>query len=94
MPTPVCTCVTAPSTTATSVPELFVPVVAGLYVKRAGAPEALAAMAGGALVTLTLEVGPGVDPWGVPPVLWGLGCSAAALVALLAVRRGRRQAGS
>lgn len=66
---------------------LFVPVVAGLYVKRAGALEALAAMAGGAVVTLTLEIGMRTDPWGVPPVLWGLGCSATALLALLAVRR-------
>ncbi len=66
---------------------LFVPVVAGLYLRRAGAPEALAAMAGGGLVTLTLEVGGFGRPLGMTPVLWGLGCSAVAMLALLVVRR-------
>ncbi len=67
---------------------LFVPVVAGLYLRRAGATEALAAMGGGALVALTLELGAFARPLGVPPVLWGLGCSAVALLGLLAARRG------
>lgn len=67
---------------------LFVPVIAGLYLGRAGQPEALAAMAGGVAVTLAVEVVAGpAGVAGVAPVLWGLSASAAALVLVLLGRR-------
>lgn len=70
---------------------LFVPVVAGLYLGRAGQPEALAAMGGGVAVTLAVELiaGPaGVA--GAAPVVWGLAASGAALALVLAGRSARR----
>jgi SSS family solute:Na+ symporter len=69
---------------------LFVPVVAGLYLGRAGQPEALAAMGGGVAVTLAIDVlaGP-AGLAGVAPVLWGLTASAVALMLVLGVRVAR-----
>jgi SSS family solute:Na+ symporter len=67
---------------------LFVPVVAGLYVSRAGAPEAVAAMGAGvvALVAAHLATG-GRGFAGLTPVVQGLLASALAFVAILALRR-------
>jgi hypothetical protein len=53
--------------------SLFVPVVAGLYLARAGTPEALAAIAGGVSVTAAVYLataGTGVGPFS--PALLGL----------------------
>jgi len=76
---------------ALSLVSLFVPLIAGLYWKRATATGAIAAMACG-MVTwlLTLWLLPGEPPegaeplpfWlGVPPILYGLAASAAGMVA-------------
>ena len=59
--------------------SLFVPVMAGLYLRRTGTPEALAAIAAGiaGLVAVQLAAG-GHGPAPVPPVLAGLPAAAAA----------------
>ena len=68
--------------------SLFVPVIAGLYWRRAGAPEALAAMAGGvSLATLVQLASGGAGFAGLTPAMWGLagaalGCGGAAAVRL------------
>jgi len=68
---------------------LFVPVLAGLFVKRFRAPEALAAIAGGMLVMMALQltVGPkGLG--GLTPALAGVLTSVTvAALAFLAMRR-------
>ena len=68
--------------------SLFVPVVAGLYVKRAGAPEALAAIVGGVSFVLAMQVSgkAGTAVWTNPNV-GGLTVAAAALLVMLVVRR-------
>jgi SSS family solute:Na+ symporter len=68
--------------------SLFVPVVAGLYVRRAGTPEALAAIAGGVAVMLAVRFATDGRGFGlVSPALAGLVASAAAAGAVLALRR-------
>ena len=70
--------------------SLFVPVVAGLYVRRAGTPEALAAIAGGVCTMLALRFatdGRGYGP--LSPPLAGLLASAAVCGLVLALRRPR-----
>ena len=64
---------------------LFVPVVGGLFVPRAGRPEALAAIVAGTITLLVLRfAGPG--GW-MDPGLFGLLASAAAFGLVLAIRR-------
>ena len=66
--------------------SLFVPVMAGLYVRRVGTAEALASLAGGvALATLVQVTTAGAGIAGLTPAMCGLGgaalaCGAAALV--------------
>jgi SSS family solute:Na+ symporter len=68
--------------------SLFVPVLAGLYSKRAGVPEALAAMISGVAVVVGLQVANGGRPiWSLTPALLGL---IAATLAYLVVRLVRR----
>src|SRR5205814_2562902 len=70
--------------------SLFVPVVAGLYVRRAGTPEALAAIAGGVAVMLAVRLATGDAGFGpLSPALAGLLASAVAGGAVLATRRRR-----
>jgi SSS family solute:Na+ symporter len=67
--------------------SLFVPVLAGLYVRKAGTPEALAAIGAGiaALVAVQLATGGrGLGP--LPPVLVGLLAAASACALSLALR--------
>ena len=66
---------------------LFVPVLAGLFVRRAGAPEALAAVGGGTLAMLALQltVGPG-GVRGVTPALAGVLASVAVAAVVLGAR--------
>lgn len=68
--------------------SLFVPVIAGLYVKRAGAPEALAAIAGGVSFVLAMQMSgkAGTAVWTNPNV-GGLTVAAGALLLMLVVRR-------
>ena len=68
--------------------SLFVPIVAGLYVARAGTPEALAAVSAGMITLLYLRV----QPWAATsiwfnPSLAGLVAAAVAFFLVAAVRR-------
>jgi SSS family solute:Na+ symporter len=71
--------------------SLFVPVVAGLYVPRAGAPEALASIAAGVSTLLLFNS----RPWAAAsillnPSLAGLAAAAVAFLLVAAARRGNR----
>lgn len=68
---------------------LFVPVLAGLFLKRFRAPEALAAIGGGMLVMLSLQLTVGArGVGGITPALAGVVTSVVvALIAYLAFRR-------
>jgi solute:Na+ symporter, SSS family len=63
--------------------SLFVPVVAGLYVRRAGTPEALAAIGAGIAALAAAQLG-AFRP--LPPVAVGLLAAAAAWVLVLLLR--------
>jgi len=71
--------------------SLLVPVIAGLHVRTAGVPEALAAIGGGVAVSVALRL------WGVETAgtlnayTWGLVASALAFTLALAVRKRRRR---
>jgi solute:Na+ symporter, SSS family len=67
---------------------LFVPVVGGLFVPRAGTPEALAAIACGMIALLAVQFGTDRSGWWNPN-LWGLVSSAAGFAIVLLVRRVR-----
>ncbi|MFM8356312.1 MAG: sodium:solute symporter [Gammaproteobacteria bacterium] len=72
--------------------SLFVPVLAGLYLRGVGVPEALAAIAGGVTFVLAqaLRAEPGTALWDHPNV-GGLVCAALALLLVAAVRRVTRR---
>jgi solute:Na+ symporter, SSS family len=66
--------------------SLFVPVVGGLYARRAGSPEALGAIAAGVATLLVVRFGvAGRDQW-LDPTLAGLVAAAAAFIAILLLR--------
>lgn len=65
---------------------LLVPVVGGLFVKRATKREALAAIAAGMIVFLIVKFGTAATGW-LDPNLWGLVSSAAAFFVSLALPR-------
>jgi SSS family solute:Na+ symporter len=66
---------------------LFVPVIGGLYVRRAGSREALAAVAGGVVTLLVVRFGvAGAYPW-VDPALSGIIASAVAFFGVLVLRK-------
>jgi SSS family solute:Na+ symporter len=70
--------------------SLFVPVLAGLYVRKAGTPEALAAIGAGVAALVAAQLGTGGRGLGpLPPVLVGL-LAAAAACALSLILRPRR----
>ena len=70
--------------------SLFVPIVAGLYVRRVGTPEALAAIGAGVAALAAAQLGTGGRGLGpFPPVVVGL-LTAAAACALVLLRRPRR----
>lgn len=66
--------------------SLFVPLIAGLYLRRPRGGDALAAVAGGLLAIAAGRVSGGVA--GLTPAMLGLIASAAAFAAALIVRRG------
>jgi SSS family solute:Na+ symporter len=67
--------------------SLFVPVLAGLYVRKAGTPEALAAIGAGVAALVAAQLGTGGRGLGpLPPVLVGLLAAAAACALSLALR--------
>jgi SSS family solute:Na+ symporter len=66
--------------------SLFVPVLGGLYTRRAGSPEALGSIAAGVLTLLVVRFGvAGRAPW-LDPTLTGLVAAAAAFFTILLVR--------
>ena len=66
---------------------LFVPVIAGLYIRRAGSPEALAAIAAGVVTLAVVRFGvAGIYPW-MDPALTGIIASAIAYFGVLAFRK-------
>jgi SSS family solute:Na+ symporter len=67
---------------------LLVPVVGGLFVKRATSREAIAAIAGGMLAYLTVRYGTAATGW-LNANLWGLTGSAIAFFVSLALHRSR-----
>jgi SSS family solute:Na+ symporter len=67
--------------------SLFAPVVGGLYSRRAGSAEALAAIAAGVTTLLVVRYGvAGSQPW-LDPTLSGLIAAAIAFIVVLAIRR-------
>jgi SSS family solute:Na+ symporter len=67
--------------------SLFVPILAGLYSRRAGVPEALASIACGVSVMLAIQLttgGRGV--WGMTPALIGLGAALVGFAIVLVSR--------
>ena len=67
---------------------LFVPVLAGLYLRRAGTPEALAAIGAGIVALAAVHLAAGGRGYGfLSPVLAGLLAAAAACAASLGRRR-------
>ena len=71
--------------------SLFVPVVAGLYVKRAGTREALAAIAAGVGGMLTVQVATGGKGYGsLTPALIGLMAATAACALVLLLPKNRQ----
>ena len=69
---------------------LFVPMIAGLYVRRAGTPEALAAIGGGVAVMLAVHLATGGSGFRrVSPAMAGLIASTLACAGVLAFRRPR-----
>lgn len=68
--------------------SLFVPVVAGLYSRRFGTPEALAAIATGIAVLFAVRLASGGPGWGLfSPSLLGIAASAVVGGAVLVLRR-------
>jgi SSS family solute:Na+ symporter len=68
--------------------SLFVPVLGGLYSKRAGSAEALGSIAAGVLTLLVVRFGvAGRYPW-LDPTLTGLAAAALVYFGILVVRRG------
>lgn len=72
---------------------LFVPIVGGLLLPRAGAPEALAAIGAGISALLVTRVAGGSLVPRIDPTQAGIVCAAAAFVLVLVVRRAMRLAG-
>jgi SSS family solute:Na+ symporter len=68
--------------------SLFVPIVAGLYAGRTGAPEILSAIFGGVAIAAASQLGlAGRLPAGITPAMLGLTASLAAWALLYSVRR-------
>jgi hypothetical protein len=66
---------------------LFVPVVAGLHLRRTGAPEALASIAAGVVVSVAFRLA-GIERIGVlTPELAGISAAAVGFALVLAGRR-------
>jgi SSS family solute:Na+ symporter len=73
--------------------SLFVPVVAGLYLRRSSALDALAAIAGGVVVVVAAQLwNDGGSIGGLTPAMWGLAAAAAAFAVVSLVIPERRLA--
>ncbi len=72
--------------------SLFVPILAGLYMRRAGTPEAVAAIGAGVGALMAIQLGTGGRGYaGLTPALIGLIASAAGFAVVLAARPRRTQ---
>jgi SSS family solute:Na+ symporter len=70
--------------------SLFVPIIAGLWMRRVGAAEVLGAVAAGVAVVAAVRFGNGGLPVaGMTAAMWGLLASALAAVIVMATRPGR-----
>jgi hypothetical protein len=67
--------------------SLTVPLVGGLYIRRAGTPEALTAIGCGVLVMLGVQIATaGRGMWGVTPALAGIVAAAIGFTVVLVSR--------
>ena len=72
--------------------SLFVPVIGGLYTRRAGAREALASIAAGIITRLGVQFSTGGRGFGwVDPTLAGVVVAALAFILVFALRRPSRE---
>ncbi len=68
--------------------SLFVPVIAGLFLRRGGAPEALTAIVGGVSAVVAIQLGtPDAGLWGMTPAMMGLIVATVGFAGVLALRR-------
>lgn len=67
---------------------LFVPILGGLYIRRAGTPEAIAAIAAGVIALVVVRFGlSAMYPW-LDPTLAGVAAAVVAFGTVMALRRG------
>ena len=67
--------------------SLFVPILAGLYVRRAGTPEALASIGCGVAAMLGVQYGTATGGlWGLTPALAGISAAAIGFTVMLLSR--------
>lgn len=66
---------------------LFVPILGGLYIRRAGPPDALAAIAAGVATMFAVRLGAAGQALWLDPTLAGLAAAAVAFTAAMLVRR-------
>jgi SSS family solute:Na+ symporter len=69
--------------------SLFVPVLGGLYTRRSGTPEAIAAIVAGIGAALAAFFVPHAAVWWLDPAVAGLAAAALAFIVVFAVRRPR-----
>lgn len=67
--------------------SMFVPVIAGLYARRVGAPEALAATAAGMTLLFATRMTGKAWVYGLTPPMWGLAAATVAAVLVTLVRK-------
>ena len=67
--------------------SMFVPVMAGLYVRRVGVPEALAATAAGVALLIATRLTGQAWVYGLTPPMWGLVAATGAALLVMLVRR-------
>lgn len=68
--------------------SMFVPVIAGLYVRRVGVPEALAATAAGVAFLIATRLTGQAWVYGLTPPMWGLAAATVAALLVMLVRGG------
>jgi len=75
--------------------SLFVPVIAGLYLRRVGTPEVFAAIGTGVCLMLAVQLATAGRGFGaLTPALLGILGAAAGCAGMVLVRRRRRLSGS
>jgi SSS family solute:Na+ symporter len=74
--------------------SMFVPVIAGLYVRRMGVPEALAATAAGVALLVATRLTGQAWVYGLTPPMWGLAAATGAALLVTLVRTRPAASGS